>query len=550
MKKETAQQQLELFTDTRKQTENYSPSFGEVLSRLEAERRIEPTVIRTADYLITASLLDEEKDILQEARAQLMQENPRELYFAYLKDIVKGVKEADRVDQYKFAKQINDVAIMGLGMWQEDLGLSAAGKEAVKISGEPNWTLIKEWIDQSVFGEYFIQEYSVPTDKELWGEEFPLRMSACDASQHRFKLSVPFNKTWATPVIVNNSAGTIKEGQDIEPRWKHIAVPKDTREYEDWVILGPDDYASMDESHYEWAAKSSMDVGELFVEETFIFKHGGIALKPDVHFRDGRVFPQDHLMNCKIENRHGQLTREALLRMNTTLRTAKELKILYCGVAKQVQLKVYSHLIDWYIKKIMGKDKWNPTGQILSDTEMIRNLLYSSDFDGKSFKGIYVICPILRRFETASNLNRRTRKQVRNDLESLSNVFHSRDMSAKDIADEALKAGTVMFFAGHSRTDELYIPRYEFAVSLNEYLSGINIKNAILKILSALRLASFDVDEDHLWGLEEPISTLIPAPILITHDLSKKWGEELASSFSQRVTAEFINRLREKKSQI
>ncbi|MCL0039056.1 hypothetical protein M1O57_04380 [Dehalococcoidia bacterium] len=518
-------------------------TFEETLSRLEAERRIDPTVIRTADYLVTASLLDEEKDVLQDAKAQLMRENPRELYLAYLRDIIKGAKEADRVNQYKFAKQISDVAIMGLGIWQEDLGLSAAGREAIKITGEPNWTQVKEWIDQSVFGEYFIEEYSVPFDEELWGNEFPLRISACDASQHRFKLRVPFNKTWATPVIVNNSAGTVK--QDVEPKWKHIAVPKDTREYEGWVILGPDDYTSMDEGHYEWAAKSSMDVGQLFVEETFIFKHGGIALKPDVHFRDGRIFPQDHLMNCKIENRHGQLTREAVFRMNTAFRTAKELKILYCGIAKQVQLRVYSYLIDWYIKKIMGKANWNPTGQMLSDTELLRNLLYRADFSGKSFRVIYVTCSILRRFETASNLNRRTRKQVRNDLESLSGVYHSRDITAKDIADEALKIGVVMFFAGHARTDELYIPRYEFAVSLIEPLG--NVKTLILRILSALRLAAFDVDEDHLWGLEEPILTLVPTPILVAHDLSKKWGEELASSFSQRVTAEFIRRLRGKR---
>jgi len=524
-------------------------SFQETLSRLEAEMRVDPTVVRTADYLITASFLDEERNILEEAKKQLMRVNPRELYLDYLKDIVKELKEADRISQYKFAKQINDVAIMGLGIWQEDLGLSAAGKEAVKISGEPDWTSIKEWIDQTVLGEYFIEEYSVPSDEVLWGNKFPLRMSACDASQHRFKLRVPFNKTWATPVVVNNAAGTIKEREGNDSKWKHIAVPKDTREYEDWVILGPDDYSSMDEGDYEWAAKSSMDVGQLFVEETFVFKHGGVSLKPDVHFRDGRIFPQDHLMNCKIENRHGQLTRESIYRMTTAFRTIKELKILYCGVAKQVRLRIYSFIIDWFIKKVMGKTNWNPAGQILSDSELIRNILYKTDFNAKTFESLYVTCPILRRFETASNLNRRTRKQVRNDLDSLSEVYHSRDITAKDIANEALKIGVIMFFAGHTKTDELYIPRYEFAVSWEKYNSEFN-KETITKILSALRLASFDVDEDHLWGLEEPITTLIPTPILIAHNLSKKWGEELAASFSQRVTAEFIKRLREKRGRI
>ncbi|MFN3533606.1 MAG: hypothetical protein ACK41Q_14055 [Candidatus Brocadia sp.] len=371
-------------------------------------------------------------------------------------------------------------------------------------------------------------------------------MSACDASQHRGKLRVPFNKTWATPVIVNNSAGTIKERFGEKPKWKHVAVPKDTKEYENWVIIGPDDYAEMDEGDYEWAAKSSMDVGEFFVEETFIFKHGGLSQKPDVHFRDGRIFPQDHLMNCKIENRHGQLTREAIYRMVTAVRTAEELKILYCGVAKQVQLKVYSALINWYITKIMGKSKWNPTNQIISDSEIIRNILFSREFSASTFDKVYLTCPILRRFETASNLNRRTRKQVQTDLDSLNRVYHSRDITARDIVQDALKIGVIMFFAGHSRSEELYIPRYEFVMP-RKYSSD-DLKIYINKMLSALRLATFDVDEDHLWGLEEPIKTLIPMPILVAHDLSKKMGEELAANFTQRTMAEFIKKLKEKKA--
>jgi hypothetical protein len=521
-------------------------TFEETLSRLEAERRLDPAVIRAADYLVSASLLDEEKDVLQEALGKLKRENPRELYLSFLKDCVNDLKLADKAHQYKFAKQINNVAIMGLGIWQEDMGLTSAGKNALKITGEPNWSTIKEHIDQIVLGDYFIEEYSVPSDSILWGNEFPLRMSACDASQHRFKLRVPFNKTWATPVVVNNSGGTIKERQGTKPNWKYVVVPKDTREYENWVILGPDDYAGMDEGDYEWAAKSSMDVGEFFVEETFIFKHGGLTLKPDVHFRDGRIFPQDHLMNCKIENRHGQLTREAIYRMVSTISNANKLKILYCGVAKQVELKVYSTLINWYITKIMGKERWNPTGQIISDSEMMRNLLYMHEFSASTFSKLYISCPIVRRFETASNLNRRTRKQVQNDLNSLTRVYHSRDITARDIVNEALKINVVMFFAGHSRTDELYIPRYEFAPPLDFFADGL--QNIIHKVLSALRLATFDVDEDHLWGPEEPIRTLIPMPILIAHDLSKKMGEELASNFSQRATAEFIRRLKEKRA--
>jgi hypothetical protein len=276
--------------------------------------------------------------------------------------------------------------------------------------------------------------------------------------------------------------------------------------------------------------------------------HGGMSLKPDVHFRHGRIFPQDHLMNCKLENRHGQLTREAMYRMITTFRAAKELEMQYCGVVKQVQLKIYSTIINWYIKKNLNKPNWNPTGHIVSDSEIMRNIIYHTDYEADSFQRIILTCAILRRFETAAYLNRRARNLVRNEIDSLSNVYHSRDITAKDLVTEALKLGVIMFFAGHTRNDELYIPRYEFAVFPSVPFNGL--KKSICKLLSALRLASFDVDEDFLYGLEDPIRTLVPTPLLIAHDISEKMGEELASNFAERATAEFIKRMREKRSNI
>lgn len=521
-------------------------SFDEKLSRLEAETRVDPIISQTADFLFRASLFDQERKILQEATKNLLHENPRELYLAFLKDCVQVLRtpHLEKSQQVRLLRYIGDVALAGLGIWQDDLGLRNAGQSDIKLTSEPNWTVIKEHIDQTVFGNSFFEQISVPDDSILWGTEFPLRMSSCDASQHRFKLKVPFRKTIASPVVVNNSGGTIKSKVDGQSHWQHVAIPKDTSDYENWVIIGPADYAEMEEGDYEWATKSSMDVGQFFIEETFIFKHGGMTHKPDVHFRDGRIFPQDKLMNCTLTNRHGALTREAMYRMATTCRTANELKILFSGVAKQVELRVYSTIINWYIITHMHFDrkKWNPTGHIVSDSEMIRHMLYLPDFNASLFNKILITCPIKRRFHTASNLNRRTKQQVENDLNRLSNIYHTRDLSAREIVDEALKCDVMMFFAGHSTTDEMYFPRYEFLVNQN---NTKDIYNTIHRILSALRLASFDIDEDHLRGLEEPIKTLVPAPLLVAHDISKKMGEELSANFAQRTIQEFIKRLKE-----
>lgn len=241
-------------------------------------------------------------------------------------------------------------------------------------------------------------------------------------------------------------------------------------------------------------------------------------------------------MNCKLQNRHGELTREAIYRMTTSLRKARELEIVFCGVAKQVNLKIYSTIVDWYIKRKMGEESWNITNHILSDSEVMRNMLYSENFIASSFNEIYITCPIVRSFYVTSNLNRRTDKQVINDLRSLENIYHSRNLTARDIVDEAMKYKVAMFFAGHSKSSEFYCPRYEFVY----YNNRDQINEDIIKVLSALRLASFDVDEDHLWGLEIPICTLVPTPTLIAHDLSKKIGNELSSDWASKTYAEFI----------
>lgn len=509
--------------------------FEEILSRAQAERRIEPSIRSTAETLVSASYFDERKDVVLEARKKLMKEDPRKLYFECIRDLVKLIQEEERARKYIWASQLNDLALQGLGIKIDDLAFRGVSSKDM-FSGEPYWNRIKRRINENVLGEYYIEKISVPSDDELWGEEFPLRMSACDASQHRFKLSTPFNVNFSSPVVVNNAAGVIKTRASDESDWKYVIVPKNTQDFEDWVIVGFKDYTELNENDYEWATKSAMDVSQFYVEETYILPYGGMKLKPDIHFRDGRIFPQDHAMNCKLQNRHGELTREAIYRMTTTLRKARELNITFCGMAKHPNLKVYSTIVDWYIKRKMGEENWNITGHILSDSEVMRRMLYNNSFDASTFNEIYVTCPIIRDFYTTSNLNRRTDKQVVNDLNSLENIYHSRYLTARSIVDEALKYKVAMFFAGHSKTPEFYCPRYEFVY----YDNRESIKQDIIKILSALRLASFDVDEDHLWGLEEPISTLIPTPALISHNLSKKMGEELSNDWASKVYAEFI----------
>jgi hypothetical protein len=515
--------------------EKYTVIFEEILSRAQAERKLEPSIKVTAEVLVSASYFDEHAEIVQEARKKLTKEEPRSLYFECIKDLVDSVREERKWKKYIWANQLGDLGLQGLGIKIDDLSWRGVNSKDI-FRGEPDWEAIRSHINENVLGDFFIEKLSVPPDTELWGEEFPLRTSACDASQHRFKLRTPFNVNFSSPVVINNSAGVLKERGIERSKWEHIIVPKGTQDFEDWVVVGFKDYTELSENDYEWSTKSAMDVGQFYVEETYIFPYGGLKFKPDIHFRDGRIFPQDHAMNCKLQNRHGELTREAIYRMTTALKKAEELGITFCGVAKHVNLKIYSSIIDWYIRKKMGVENWNMTGHILSDTEVMRRILCNENFEASTFNEIYVTCPIARSFYTTSNLNRRTEKQVVNDLNSLNNIYHSRNLTARSIVNEALEYKVAMFFAGHSKSPEVYFPRYEFVFHDKED----HMEENIVKILSALRLASLDMDVDHLWGLEEPINTMIPTPLLIAHNLSKKVGEELVTDWVSKVNAEFI----------
>ena len=516
-------------------------SYEEVLSRAQVERRLHDSSINeTAKVLYSASFLEEGKDIIREAKEHLMKEDPRKLFIACIKYIVDKIQNSQQSRKYFWVEKLDTFAIRGLGIKIDDLEYMGKSSDNI-FRAQPKWDKIEEHINKVVLGKTFIEKVSVPNDTELWGEEFPLRMSSCDASQHRMKLTVPFfNVNFSTPVVFNNSAGVIKERKHDNPEWIKVVVPKNTQDFEDWVIIGYEDYTNLSEGDYEWAAKAAMDVGQYFVEEVYLLPYGGAAKRPDIHLRDGRAFPQDKAMNCKLKNRHGQLTRESIWRMCTTLKKAKELDVIYCGVSKNVQLKIFSTIIDWYILEVMKEKRWNLTGHVLSDSDVMRYFLHDPDFDS-TFKNIYVTCKIIRSFYTVSNFNARTDKQFQNDLNSLAGVLHNRKLSAKQIVEEALKHKVAMFFAGHTKSDEYYIPRYEF-VLYDEDLEKVD--EIVLKILSAIRLGSFSVDVDHLRTMGRPI--LIPVPLNYSHNLSKAMGNILAKDWVDRTYSEFAKLIHKK----
>ena len=144
-----------------------------------------------------------------------------------LQYIVEQIQNSDSTTRYLWVDQLMNLGIRGLGIKIDDLEF--IGRDSKNIfRASPKWEKIKEHINNHVLGSSFLIRFSVPTDEEIWGDDFPLRISSCDASQHRFKLTLPFfNKAFSTPIVVNNAAGIVKEKNSVGQDWTNVVVTKE-----------------------------------------------------------------------------------------------------------------------------------------------------------------------------------------------------------------------------------------------------------------------------------------------------------------------------------
>src|SRR5204862_6753933 len=124
------------------------------------------------------------------------------------------------------------------------------------------------------------------------------------------------------------------------PKFDNVFNPRPDDALLRWMLIDPSYQDDLEPEDYQRCLASAMDVGQYKFDLEYLM----MANKPpDVIFRDGSLFPQDaYLDNFVIENRRGDFTREAIRQMLLALVYAKDTSLIYCGVSKNVQLKMYS----------------------------------------------------------------------------------------------------------------------------------------------------------------------------------------------------------------
>ncbi len=149
-----------------------------------------------------------------------------------------------------------------------------------------------------------------------------------------------------------------------------------------------------------------MGVGQYKFDHEYLLKADKRV--PDVIFRDGSLFHQDaYLDNYVVQSRRGEFTREAIRELLNCLLFAKSGNVIYCGVSKNVQLKVYSAVVDWSIAKYLDCN-WEIGNYTLNDGQAMSLLLSTPEFVGSNLQSAAATCLIRRSFTTRANLNTKT----------------------------------------------------------------------------------------------------------------------------------------------
>ncbi|MEM6254275.1 MAG: hypothetical protein AAF821_15260 [Cyanobacteria bacterium P01_D01_bin.156] len=465
------------------------------------------------------------------AREQLLKQDPRELYLDFLTDLKKTI-ESDSTKAPRLSRLLTQVAIRGFGMTYEQIKIHAPRRGGSSWRVEPfDIEAIREHLENHIVGKYFLNQISV--DQTVWNNLIPL-IGSSDVSQHCSAVPIPANFfTRRVPFVLNNAAGTLLKIQEGRSKYEALFNPRPDDELLQWMLIDPSYQEELQPEDYQRCLASAMDVGQYTFDHNFLLNPD--RRPPDIVLRDGSLFPQDaYLDNFVIDNRRGKFTRKAIRELLSCLQASSASNIIYCGVAKSVQLKVYSAAIDWYISKYIDH-QWEAGNYTLNDGQAMTLLLASPEFIGNNLNQTIYTCLIRRSFTTRANLNTKTNL---NNLNSYFNRYESKieiDININPFRQLCNLAHLYMFFMGHSKSPEQRLPRYDFF----HHDSLGSPETVVHKILASLQYATPDVDEDHSFMSDEPVTYLVPGVTLQAHNFSKDVGECITEQTEDRIMARY-----------
>ena len=501
----------------------------------QAEGRTEydPTA-QTSDYMRRAVQFEDAwETTIQQAREALLKVDPRELYLTFFADLKRQLEE-NSPRAARLADLLEQVAIRGFGMSKQHITVERPRRGGNKWKVWMNAEAVRQHLESHIVGEHFLNP--VVVDTQVWEGRMPI-IGASDVSQHVSAVPVParFFKR-SVPFVLNNAAGTIFGMQGGKAKYDNLFNPKPDDTLLRWMLIDPSYQDELEPEDYQRCLASAMDVGQYKFDLEYLLKAD--KRPPDVIFRDGSLFPQDaYIDNFIVESKRGDFTREAIREMLACFSYAREIGTVYCGVSKQVQLKIYSAVVDWFIAKYIDQN-WEVGGYTLNDGQAMSLLLSSPSFVGNRLSEAAATCLIRRSFTTRANLN--TRANVV-DLDSYFRFYQDQHAEVDITPFRRLCeiAHVYMFFIGHSKSPQQQLPRYEFFYSGPER----DPQEAERRILAAIQHCGLMGDQDHSFMAAKPVTYLLPSVTQQAHLLSKDVGKYIDTATGQWIMSRYQSML-------
>lgn len=494
--------------------------------RSEENRQGYDPTAQTAVYMRRAVQFEEAwETTVREARERLLSVDARELYWDFFTDL-KSQIEHKPSRSARLADLLERVAQRGLGMSRQQISVRRPAKGGTRWKVDLDEGSVQEHLDNHIVGDYFLNP--VVADDAGVHDRAPL-IGASDVSQHRSAVPVParFFKR-SVPFVLNNAAGTLFELKGGNKKYENVFNPKPDDSLLRWMLIDPSYQDELEPEDYERCIASAMDVGQYKFDFDYLMRRD--RRRPEIILRDGSLFPQDaYLDNFVIDSKRGDFTREAIRELLGCLSYAEKLGVIYCGVSKNVQLKVYSAVVDWFIERHIDNN-WEVGNYTLNDGQAMSLLMSSPSFVGEDLKRAVSTCLIRRSFTTRANLNTRA------DLNELADYFaryEDQDIDITPYKELCKIAHVYMFFIGHSKSPQQQLPRYEFFF----HASLGSQQDVAQRVLRALHYCGLTRDEDHSFMADKPISYLLPSVTQHAHRLSKDVGKYIDSATGQRIMA-------------
>ena len=504
-------------------------SGAQVASRetYDPEMAYDP-VGQTADY--ARRIVEFERQwstTIRKARDLLLQADARQLYFDFLQDVLARV-EANGFKARQYADLVRSVAHNGLGMSNHQIRADPPGPGGSGYRTHFNAAAVAEHLERHIVGPNFLNvvEAELPEGTVIGASDVSQHVSRIPLPARFFKKSVPF--------VLNNAAGSLFTCDGGTNAYEPLFNPRPDEHLLRWMLIDPSYEIDLDEENYRRCLGSSMDVGHYHFDHQFLLN--GSRRIPGLILRDGSLLPQDaYLDNFAIPNRRGDFVREAVRRLVDCLLVAKEYGVVYAGVVKRVNLRVFSAPLEWFIQRHVDAT-WEVGAFQLTDGEAMSFLLPSPDFKADGLDRVVGSCLIRRSFTTRATLNV---KVAPGDLPRRLADFQ-RDHQDFDLKpyERLCDLGQFwMCFLGHSPAPQQRLPRYEFFAA--PMLDAAQVPR---RILGGLRRCSLAVDTDHSFmtpGDAEETHYLIPQVTQEAHRLSKQVGRHIDSLTGRYIMSRF-----------